>query len=156
MVSKINYVYEMDKSNEAQLIGAKVSTIDGAIVRTFEYYVGLKLDINDVINNTSIQEQLGVKNVARFERRYYASSASGIIYFPQTGKYGFLTASDIVIDYQDDLSVNEALDMMVAPYHEMEISSEEFKEQLENTFDIDDPMAELYDLPYTRTRISTK
>ncbi len=45
---------------------------------------------------------------------------------------------------------------MVAPFREMEVSSEEFKEQIENTFELDDPMVEFYDLPYTRTRISTK
>lgn len=156
MVSKIDYVYEMDKSNEAQLIGAKVATIDGYAVRSFEYYIGLKLDINDVLNNASIREKLGVKNVASFERNYYACNTAGIIYFPQTGKYAFLERSDTVIDYQEDKSIEESLDAVVAPFREMEVSSEEFKEQLENTFEVDDPMVELLDLPYTRTRISTK
>lgn len=156
MVSKIDYVYEMDKSNEAQLIGAKVATIDGYAVKSFEYYFGLSLNINDVINNTSIQEKLGVRNIASFERYYYAANATGIVYFPQTGSYGFLGKSDTVIDYSEDKSVEESLDIVVAPFREMEVSSEEFKEQLENTFEVDDPMVELLDLPYTRTRISTK
>ena len=156
MVSKIDYVYEMDKSNEAKLIGAKVATIDGYVVKSFEYYVGLSLNINDVINNTSIQEKLGVRNIASFERNYYAANAVGIVYFPQTGSYGFLGKSDTVIDYSEDKSVEESLDIVVAPFREMEVSSEEFKEQIENTFELDDPMVEFYDLPYTRTRISTK
>ena len=156
MVSKIDYVYEMDKSDEAKLIGAKVATIDGYAVRSFEYYIGLKLDINDVLNNASIREKLGVKNVASFERNYYACNTAGIIYFPQTGKYAFLERSDTVIDYQEDKSIEESLDAVVAPFREMKVSSEEFKEQLENTFEVDDPMVELLDLPYTRTRISTK
>ncbi|HIU11915.1 MAG TPA: hypothetical protein IAB65_04350 [Candidatus Onthocola stercorigallinarum] len=156
MVSKIDYVYEMDKSNEAKLIGAKVATIDGYAVKSFKYYVGLSLNINDVINNTSIQEKLGVRNIASFERNYYAANAVGIVYFPQTGSYGFLGKSDTVIDYSEDKSVEESLDIVVAPFREMEVSSEEFKEQIENTFELDDPMVEFYDLPYTRTRISTK
>jgi hypothetical protein len=156
VVSKIDYVYEMDKSNEAKLIGAKVATIDGYAVKSFEYYVGLSLNINDVINNTSIQEKLGVRNIASFERNYYGANAVGIVYFPQTGSYGFLGKSDTVIDYSEDKSVEESLGIVVAPFREMEVSSEEFKEQIENTFELDDPMVEFYDLPYTRTRISTK
>ena len=156
MVSKIDYVYEMDESREAQLIGAKVSTIDGYAVKCFEYYVGIKLNINDVINNASIREKLGINNLASFERNYFAANAAGVVYFPQTNTFGFLEDSDTVIDYSEDKSVEESLDIVVAPFREMEVSSEEFKEQIENTFELDDPMVEFYDLPYTRTRISTK
>lgn len=156
MVSKIDYVYDYDKSNKTKLIGAKVSTVDGFTVKSFGYYVGLSLNINDIINNPSIQEKLGVKNIASFERNYYACDAAGVIYFPQTGKYGFLEGNDTVIDYPEDKSIEEAIDAMVVPFREMEVSSEEFKEHLEYTFDVDDPMVELLDLPCTRTRISTK
>lgn len=156
MISKIDYVYEMDKSREAQLIGAKVATIDGYAVKSFEYYVGLSLNINDVINNTSIQEKLGVRNIASFERNYFAANAAGVVYFPQTNTFGFLEDSDTVLDFQDDVSVKDTLDTVVVPFREMEVSNEEFREQLENTFEVDDPMVELLDLPYTRTRISTK
>lgn len=141
MVSKIDFIYDVDRSKKQQLIGAKQTTINGEEVKRQEYYVGLKLDINDILLNNSIKSYLGIHSSDIFMAKYNALKASGIIYFPQTGKYEFLEETDIVIDYEETTPVEETLKNALIT---QQISEEELAE-VENK-----------DLSYSRTRISSK
>lgn len=141
MVSKIDFIYDVDRSKKQQLIGAKQTTINGDEVKRQEYYVGLKLDINDILLNNSIKSYLGIHSSDIFMAKYNALRASGIIYFPQTGKYEFLEETDIVIDYKETTPVEETLKTALIT---QQISEEELAE-VENK-----------DLSYSRTRISSK
>ena len=141
MVSKIDFIYDVDGSKKQQLIGAKQTTINGEEVKRQEYYVGLKLDINDILLNNSIKSYLGIHSSDIFMAKYNALRASGIIYFPQTGKYEFLEETDIVIDYEETTPVEETLKTALIT---QQISEEELAE-VENK-----------DLSYSRTRISSK
>lgn len=141
MVSKIDFIYDVDRSKKQQLIGAKQTTINGEEVKRQEYYVGLKLDINDILLNNSIKSYLGIHSSDIFMAKYNALRASGIIYFPQTGKYEFLEETDIVIDYEETTPVEETLKNALIT---QQISEEELAE-VENK-----------DLSYSRTRISSK
>lgn len=141
MVSKIDFIYDIGKSKKQQLIGAKQTTINGDEVKRQEYYVGLKLDINDILLNNSIKSYLGIHSSDIFMAKYNALRASGIIYFPQTGKYEFLEETDIVIDYEETTPVEETLKTALIT---QQISEEELAE-VENK-----------DLSYSRTRISSK
>ncbi len=141
MVSKIDFIYDVDRSKKQQLIGAKQTTINGEEVKRQEYYVGLKLDINDILLNNSIKSYLGIHSSDIFMAKYNALRASGIIYFPQTGKYEFLEETDIVIDYEETTPVEETLKTALIT---QQISEEELAE-VENK-----------DLSYSRTRISSK
>ena len=141
MVSKIDFIYDVDRSKKQQLIGAKQTTINGDEVKRQEYYVGLKLDINDILLNNSIKSYLGIHSSDIFMAKYNALRASGIIYFPQTGKYEFLEETDIVIDYEETTPVEETLKTALIT---QQISEEELAE-VENK-----------DLSYSRTRISSK
>ena len=141
MVSKIDFIYDVDRSKKQQLIGAKQTTINGDEVKRQEYYVGLKLDINDILLNNSIKSYLGIHSSDIFMAKYNALRASGIIYFPQTGKYEFLEETDIVIDYEETTPVEETLKNALIT---QQISEEELAE-VENK-----------DLSYSRTRISSK
>ena len=141
MVSKIDFIYDVDRSKKQQLIGAKQTTINGEEVKRQEYYVGLKLDINDILLNNSIKSCLGIHSSDIFMTKYNALRASGIIYFPQTGKYEFLEETDIVIDYEETTPVEETLKNALIT---QQISEEELAE-VENK-----------DLSYSRTRISSK
>ena len=141
MVSKIDFIYDVDRSKKQQLIGAKQTTLNGEEVKRQEYYVGLKLDINDILLNNSIKSYLGIHSSDIFMAKYNALKASGIIYFPQTGKYEFLEETDIVIDYEETTPVEETLKNALIT---QQISEEELAE-VENK-----------DLSYSRTRISSK
>lgn len=141
MVSKIDFIYDVDRSKKQQLIGAKQTTINGEEVKRQEYYVGLKLDINDILTNKTIKQFLGINNIQIFMARYKALRANGIIYFPQTGKIEFLEECDIVIDYQEDIMVEDILKNALITH---QILEEEFDE------------TEKRDLSYSRTRISSK
>ena len=141
MVSKIDFIYDVDRSKKQQLIGAKQTTINGEEVKRQEYYVGLKLDINDILLNNSIKSYLGIHSSDIFMAKYNALRASGIIYFPQTGKYEFLEETDIVIDYEETTPVEETLKNALINQQKPE---EDFTEE------------ENKDLSYSRTRISSK
>ncbi|MFR5857051.1 MAG: hypothetical protein ACLUFU_04480 [Bacilli bacterium] len=141
MVSKIDFIYDIDRSKKQQLIGAKQTTINGDEVKRQEYYVGLKLDINDILLNNSIKSYLGIHSSDIFMAKYSALKASGIIYFPQTSKIEFLEESDIVLDYREDMTVEDILKNALINQQKPE---EDFTEEENN------------DLSYQRIRISSK
>ena len=63
LISKIKYVYENGK-----LIGVKILTFNGEGFSIKEVYVGIQLDINDVLSNPEVAEKMGIGDINTFCR----------------------------------------------------------------------------------------
>lgn len=158
MLSKIEYVYD-DKSGSRQLLGAKVFSFDGEGIQTLEFYVGVSLSVEELCSNIDLANSIGISDVNSLRRRSEAWNATRVIYFPQTQKWEFLESSDIIIPYQDDVSVEETLEEQIASYRNNTTTKEALMEYLDAKFEYLDPedsLRELYGLPLSRQKISAR
>lgn len=152
MIHKIKYVYGLDQENVSRLLGAKVITADFSSLKKQEIYVGIQFCLQDIMENAVNANALGIHNLSMFKKRYMEVNACGIIYFPQIDKYGFLQNGDRVLTWINDELVSTQIDEALGVYKSATNDSLE----LEDVFDLDDPMLELNDIPLSRTRCSKR
>ena len=103
MLSKIEYVYGKDKANEVQLLGAKVFSFDGKNIQDREFYVGEFYSVDELCSDIELANSIGIKDINLLSVRAKSINSTGIVYFPQTKKYGFLGNNDIIVPYVKDL-----------------------------------------------------
>ena len=138
LISKIKYVYENGK-----LIGVKILTFNGESFSIKEVYVGIQLDINDVLSNPEVADKLGIDDINTFCRRYNACLAQGIVYFPQSGSYSFMDGRDEILPWSEEINVEEQLANVVLPYKETQVNDEVFMHEIDSAFDPEDPLLEM-------------
>lgn len=159
MLSKIEYVYGKDKSNEVQLLGAKVFSFDGEGVQNREFYVGQSYTIDEVCSDIELASSIGVRDINVLKRRIEACDAVGVIYFPQVEKYEFLEAGDTVLPYDSQMTVQDTLEQVIAPFRENTTSKEaliDYVNQKYGYLDPEDSRSELCDLPLARQKVSAR
>lgn len=155
MLNRIEYVYDKDKNERKQLLGAKVYQFDGSKTKVQEIYVGIKFVLEDLKNNINMSLFEGT-TYDRIKMKYDSVSAAGIIYFPQTENYAFLEDNDEVINWNGHDRTAGLLDKALEPYKEL-ASDELLKAKIAKrkayieTLDPDDPLVELSDYTLSRT-----
>lgn len=159
MLSKIEYVYDKDKEKEVQLLGARVISFDGENINKQEFYVGISYNIEELFNNTDLVESLGINDLNSLKRRMESCNALGIVYFPQIQKFHFLESDDIILPYQNDITVEEVLEETIAPFRENTMTKEDLKNYVDQKFSLlspDDARRELHGLPLSKHKISAR
>lgn len=160
MLSKIEYVYEMDKINgEVQLLGAKVFSFDGEDFQKKEIYVGISYSLDEICSNAKLAASMGIEDIDLLIRRVKAFGAVGIIYFPQARRYEFLEATDVVLPYTLESNIEETLEQELAPYRNNTISQDTLRDYVDKKYgyiDSEDSLSELYGLPLSRQKVSAR
>ena len=149
LISKIKYVYENGK-----LIGVKILTFNGESFSIKEVYVGIQLDINDVLSNPEVADKLGIDDINTFCRRYNACLAQGIVYFPQSESYSFMDGRDEILPWSEEINVEEQLANVVLPYKENQVNDEIFMHEIDNAFDPEDPLLEMLGIENSSLKLS--
>ncbi len=159
MLSKIEYVYGKDKANEVQLLGAKVFSFDGKNIQDREFYVGEFYSVDELCSDIELANSIGIKDINLLSVRAKSINSTGIVYFPQTGNYGFLGNNDIIVPYVKDLSVEDTLEQAIAPFRENTLTREDLIDYINQKYQDIDPgnsLSELYDLPLSRQKVSAR
>lgn len=153
MLSKIEYVYGKDKTDEVQLLGAKVFSFNGVGIQSKEFYVGISYNIDEVCSDINLANSIGIANVESLKRKFMTYNAAGIIYFPQANRYDLLEADDTVIPFQNDLTVEEVLEENLAPFRKNTTTKEAYLDYINvyyGDLDPEDPRREFLGLPLSR------
>ena len=116
MLYNIQYVYGKNNEGKKELVGAKVLGFDGNKTYIQEIYVGLRLTLEDVLENEVNAMSIGVKNTSILKDKFESLKAAGIIYFPQVDCYEFLEEGDVVIPWINEELVASSLDAALQPY----------------------------------------
>ena len=159
MLSKIEYVYGKDKANEVHLLGAKVFSFDGKNIQDREFYVGEFYSVDELCSDIELANSIGIKDINLLSVRAKSINSTGIVYFPQTKKYGFLGNNDIIVPYVKDLSVEDTLEQAIAPFRENTLTREDLIDYINQKYQDIDPgnsLSELYDLPLSRQKVSAR
>lgn len=165
MEYNVKYVYGKDKADlngeaKSYLNGAIVEYFDGERTRKQEIYVGLQFCLEDILTNEINARCLKITDLSKFKALYEELGASGIVYFPDTDKYGFLQAGDIVLPWTRTEGVKDTLENALSVYRIKAANAtvkqkyEEKRAKLEN-LDPDDALVELNGL-YLNRRVSSR
>lgn len=165
MLYNIKYVYGKDKADlngeaKSYLNGAIVELFDGERTRKQEIYVGLQFCLEDILENEINARCLKINDVDKFKALYEELGACGIVYFPDTDKYGFLQEGDIVLPWTKTEEVKDTLENALNVYRN-EAANETVKQKYEErkallrSLDPDDALVELNGLSLSR-RVSSR
>lgn len=162
MLSKIEYVYGKDKAGKVQLLGAKVYSFNGDGFQFKEFYVGQSYSISELSSNAELASSIGINDIEILKSRVDSCDATGVIYFPQIGKYELLESGDTVLPFESTEKVESTLSEVIAPFRENTISREVLDDYVNGLrtrysyVDQEDSRSELCDLPLSRQRISAR
>ena len=146
-ISTFKYVYDSDENGNQQLLGVEIASFNNICIRNAEYYVGFELDINDVVNNKVNADILGIDDLEKFKRYYYSARATGIVFFPQTGKYSYLERGDTVIHWDGNDKIESQLEEKIIPYKNQLVSPQEFLETIHESLMDNQAVLELSGVP---------
>lgn len=165
MLYNIKYVYGKDKANsdgeaKSYLNGAIVESFDGERTKKQEIYVGLQFCLEDILDNEVNARCLKINDVDKFKALYEELGASGIVYFPDTDRYGFLEEGDIVLPWTKTEEVKDTLENALNVYRNEAADvtvKQKFEERkaLLRSLDPDDALVELNGLSLSR-RVSSR
>lgn len=149
-MKKIIEKYEKKSSSEElNLVGIEEIVVEKGKVLKKGYYVGIEISILDAITPDNMQ-LLGITSPSLFLEKCKKYKALGVVYFPNTATFGFLEENDTVLETIEDLIIKR--DEISQSYVGSSIS--EIREDY--NLDPENPLAELYDLPLTLQRTSTR
>lgn len=136
-------------SEELNLVGIEEIVIEKGKVIRKGFYVGIEISIEDAVTPLNMK-LLGIISQSLFLEKCKKLNAIGIVYFPNTTTYGFLEKDDVVLESKEDLIIKQ---------EELSQSNSgiSFSERRDYyNLDPENPLVELYDLPLTLQRTSTR